>query len=120
MAAVPTDVLRALPQAKIYDGACALGPALLVTPEPLPPETTIALRILRGDDVVFEDTTSLARLRRSPLELAGFLFRETSFPAGCILLTGTGIVPPDDFTLARGDQVSITIPPIGTLSNPVG
>jgi len=108
-----------LPQAKIYDGACALGPALLVTPEPLPPETTIELRIVRGDDVAYEGSTTLAQLRRTPAELATFLYRETSFPAGCVLLTGTGIVPPDDFTLRPGDEVSITVPPIGTLTNPV-
>jgi 2-dehydro-3-deoxy-D-arabinonate dehydratase len=109
-----------LPQAKIYDGACALGPALLVTPDPLPPETTITLRIQRGDDLAYEGSTSLAALRRTPAELAAFLFRETSFPAGCVLLTGTGIVPPDDFTLTPGDEVSITIPAIGTLINRVG
>jgi 2-dehydro-3-deoxy-D-arabinonate dehydratase len=108
-----------LPQAKIYDGACALGPALLVSPEPLPPETTITLQILRRADVAFEGMTTLAQLRRTPAELAGFLYRETSFPAGCVLLTGTGIVPPDVFTLCPGDQDSITIPPIGTLTNPV-
>jgi len=108
-----------LPQAKIFDGACALGPALLVTPEPLPPETTIALRIGRGDDVACEGSTTLAQLRRSPAELAAYLFRETSFPAGCVLLTGTGIVPPDDFTLQRGDEVTITVAPIGTLVNRV-
>jgi 2-dehydro-3-deoxy-D-arabinonate dehydratase len=85
-----------------------------------PPETEIALRIMRGDDVAYEGSTSLAQLRRTALELASYLFRETSFPAGCMLLTGTGIVPPDAFTLAAGDVVSITVPPIGTLSNRVG
>jgi 2-dehydro-3-deoxy-D-arabinonate dehydratase len=108
-----------LPQAKIYDGSCALGPALYVTPDPLPPETTIGLVIRRGDDVAFEGSTTLAQLRRTPAELGAFLFRETSFPAGCVLLTGTGIVPPDDFTLASGDQVAITVEPIGTLVNRV-
>ncbi|NJD11865.1 MAG: 2-hydroxyhepta-2,4-diene-1,7-dioate isomerase, partial [Gemmatimonadetes bacterium] len=100
-------------------GACARGPALLGTPEPLPPETTIALRIERDGDVACEGSTTRAQLRRTPAELAEYLFRETSHPAGCVLLTGTGIVPPDDFTLAPGDQVAITIPAIGTLVNRV-
>jgi len=108
-----------LPQAKIFDGACALGPALLITPEPLPPDTSITLRIERDDALAFEGSTTLAQLRRTFQELAAFLFRETSFPAGCVLLTGTGIVPPDSFSLAPGDSVSITIPPIGTLTNGV-
>jgi len=108
-----------LPQAKVYDGGCALGPALLITPDPLPPDTAIELRIGRGDDVAFEGSTTLAQLRRTPEELARFLYRETSFPHGSVLLTGTGIVPPDDFTLTPGDQVAITIAPIGTLTNPV-
>jgi 2-dehydro-3-deoxy-D-arabinonate dehydratase len=68
---------------------------------------------------VFEGETTLANMRRRPEELVEFLYRETSFPAGCILLTGTGIIPPDEFTLQSGDLVEITIEPIGTLSNVV-
>jgi 2-dehydro-3-deoxy-D-arabinonate dehydratase len=108
-----------LPQAKVYDGSCALGPGLYVTSAPLPPETVIALRITRAHTIVFEGETTLANMRRRPEELVEFLYRETSFPAGCILLTGTGIIPPDDFTLQSGDLVEITIEPIGTLSNVV-
>jgi 2-dehydro-3-deoxy-D-arabinonate dehydratase len=108
-----------LPQAKVYDGSCALGPGLYVTNAPLPPETTIAIRITRGRDVAFEGETTLAQMRRKPEELVEFLYRETSFPAGCILLTGTGIIPPDEFTLQSADLVEITIEPIGTLSNVV-
>jgi 2-dehydro-3-deoxy-D-arabinonate dehydratase len=108
-----------LPQAKVYDGSCALGPAVLITPEPLPPETAIGLRIERGGAIAFEDGTTLAQLKRAPASLAEWLFRETSFPTGAVLLTGTGIVPPDDFTLRSGDVVTITIPPIGSLTNPV-
>lgn len=108
-----------LPQAKVYDGSCALGPALLITPDPLPSDTAIRLRIARGDTIAFEDATTLAQLRRTPASLAEWLYRETSFPAGCVLLTGTGIVPPDDFTLRPGDVVTITIPPIGSLTNRV-
>lgn len=108
-----------LPQAKIWDGACALGPALLVREEPLPAETSIALRVARGGAVAFEGSTSLARMRRPFEELVSYLFRETSFPAGCVLLTGTGIVPPSEFALRAGDEIEITVPPIGTLRNRV-
>jgi 2-dehydro-3-deoxy-D-arabinonate dehydratase len=108
-----------LPQAKVYDGSCALGPGLYVTNDPLPPETAIEIRITRGKDVVFEGSTALSQMRRKPEELVEYLYRETSFPAGCILLTGTGIIPPDEFALRRGDLVEITIEPIGTLSNTV-
>ena len=108
-----------LPQAKVYDGSCALGPGLYVTKEPLPPETVIAIRITRGHDVAFQGETTLSQMRRKPEELVEYLYRETSFPAGCILLTGTGIIPPDEFTLQALDLVEITIEPIGTLSNVV-
>ena len=108
-----------LPQAKTYDGSCALGPALLVTDTPLTPDTTIALTIARGATNAFEGATTLAQMRRTPEELVGYLFRELSFPNGCVLLTGTGVIPPDAFTLQSGDVVSITIPPIGTLVNTV-
>ena len=108
-----------LPQAKVYDGSCALGPGLYVTNDALPPETAIEIRITRGKDVVFEGNTALSQMRRKPEELVEYLYREMSFPAGCILLTGTGIIPPDEFTLRRGDLVEITIEPIGTLSNTV-
>ena len=108
-----------LPQAKIWDGGCALGPALLVGEEPLPPQTTIALTIVRAGGVAFQGSTTLARMRRTPEELVAYLYRETSFPAGCILLTGTGIVPPAEFALQVGDEIEIRMPPIGTLKNQV-
>ncbi|PYP77884.1 MAG: 2-hydroxyhepta-2,4-diene-1,7-dioate isomerase [Gemmatimonadetes bacterium] len=108
-----------LPQAKVYDGSCALGPGLYVSRDLLPPETGIAIRITRGHDIVFEGQTTLAQMRRKPEELVEYLYRETSFPSGCILLTGTGIIPPDAFTLQSADLVEITIEPIGTLSNVV-
>jgi 2-dehydro-3-deoxy-D-arabinonate dehydratase len=108
-----------LPQAKIWDGACALGPALLVQDGPLPPDTPIALRVTRSGQVAFEDGTTLARMRRASEELVSYLYRETSFPAGCVLLTGTGIVPPPDFALRPGDEIEIRVPPIGTLTNRV-
>jgi 2-dehydro-3-deoxy-D-arabinonate dehydratase len=108
-----------LPQAKIWDGACALGPALLVREEPLPPETTIALRVLRAGAVAFEGGTTLARMRRPLDQLVAYLYRETSFPLGCVLLTGTGIVPEAEFALRAGDEIEIAVPPIGTLRNRV-
>ena len=109
-----------LPQAKVYDGSCALGPAMLIREQPLPSDTTIALTIMRNGATIFQGSTSLAQMRRTPEELVQYLYRETSFPHGAVLLTGTGVVPPDDFTLQPGDAIAITIPPIGTLDNVVG
>jgi len=108
-----------LPQAKCYDGACAMGPGILVTPHALPPSTGIHLRIVREGEVAFSGSASLAEMKRRPEELVDYLFREMSFPAGCFLLTGTGIVPPDSFTLAGQDQIEISIDGIGTLVNTV-
>jgi 2-dehydro-3-deoxy-D-arabinonate dehydratase len=108
-----------LPQAKVYDGSCAIGPAMLLTKDPLPPETEIRLVIRRDGVAVFEGATTLASMKRSPETLVEYLFRENSFPQGCLVLTGTGVVPPDAFTLASGDQIAITIEPIGTLVNVV-
>ena len=109
-----------LPQAKVYDGSCALGPA-----RTRPRGAARARHGDRDDDrrdgaTVFDGGTTLAQMRRTPEELVEFLYRETSFPHGAILLTGTGVVPPDDFTLRAGDAIAITIPPIGTLENVVG
>ena len=108
-----------LPQAKVYDACCALGPAIVVSPESLSSETAIRLRIERDSRTAFEDTTTLAAMKRKPNELVEYLFRDNSFPAGCFLLTGTGIVPPDDFTLLAGDIVRIEIDGIGRLQNAV-
>ncbi len=107
-----------LPQAKVYDGCCALGPALVLGPPP-GAATEIALTIRRSGDVAFAGQTSVAALKRTFAELAEWLCRSNTFPHGAFLLTGTGIVPPDDFTLAPGDEVSITIDTVGTLSNRV-
>jgi len=108
-----------LPQAKTYDKCCALGPAIRITRDPLPSSTTIDLKIRRGRETVFQSSTTLAEMKRGLEELVGFLYRESSFPKGCILLTGTGIVPPDSFTLAVGDLIEISIDGIGVLANPV-
>ena len=108
-----------LPQAKVYDGSCALGPCVLLAGEPLPKTTTIAIQILRNGATAFEGNTTLAELKRDPKELASFLFRDNTFPDGAYLMTGTGIVPGDDFTLAHGDLIRISIDGIGTLENRV-
>jgi len=109
-----------LPQAKVYDGSCALGP-MIVLPDGDEQESawSIQLSITRAGVSMFSGETSTSQMRRTQQELADYLFRELTFRAGAFLLTGTGIVPPDDFTLRSGDVVSITIAGIGTLENPV-
>jgi 2-dehydro-3-deoxy-D-arabinonate dehydratase len=107
-----------LPQAKVYAGACALGPAVL-TPAPDEP-LEIRLRILGAEGLeLFAGKTSTARMKRSFSELVEFLVRDNPVPAGSVLLTGTGLVPPDDFTLEPGHVVEIEVPGIGILANPV-
>jgi len=108
-----------LPQAKVYDQSCALGPGILVSEEIPPPTTEIRIEILRQGASAFAGATALDRLKRSPESLVGWLLRDNSFPAGCFLSTGTGVVPGDSFTLQSGDEIRITIGPIGTLSNTV-
>jgi 2-dehydro-3-deoxy-D-arabinonate dehydratase len=108
-----------LPQAKVYDACCGLGPGLLVAEGPLAPETAIRVEVARGGVIVFQGATTLARLKRTPEELAGWLFRDQVFPDGCFLLTGTGIVPDPGFTLEAADEVRIEIDGIGRLVNPV-
>lgn len=108
-----------LPQAKVYDGSCAIGPGILVSETPPPPSTRIELDIRRSGSSVFAASTTLAEMKRDLQTLVDFLYKETSFPDGCVLLTGTGVVPPDDFTLRSGDEIAITIDGIGTLRNTV-
>ena len=108
-----------LPQAKVYNGSCALGPGIMVTANSLAHSTEIVLEILRNDRIEFEGSVELAELKRDPKTLVEFLFRDNSFPAGVFLMTGTGIVPPSTFTLEHGDRVRITIEPIGVLENVV-
>jgi len=109
-----------LPQAKVYDRSCALGPCILLANGPLPKSTEIHMEIRRGSRREFEGSTTLEAIKRELPLLADFLYRDNSFPHGCFLLTGTGIVPPDSFSLQPGDEIRITIPPIGTLVNQVG
>jgi 2-dehydro-3-deoxy-D-arabinonate dehydratase len=109
-----------LPQAKVYDRSCALGPGILVSEKPMSSSTEITLEILRDNRTVFQGATTLAQLKRDPQTLVDYLFRDNVFPSGCFLLTGTGIVPPDDFTLHARDEIRICIHPIGSLTNFVG
>ncbi len=106
-----------LPQAKVYDLSCGLGPGILITDDALSPETQIRLEIVRDGETVFDGSTALSTMKRAPVELVEYLFRDNSFPTGCFLLTGTGVVPPDSFTLLSGDEIRITIDSIGTLIN---
>lgn len=105
-----------LPQAKVYDGSCALGPVIAVS-ENQPRARSIQMTIVRNGAPIFSGETSTAQMRRTTEDLANYLFRELTFSAGVFLLTGTGLVPPDDFTLRPGDVVGITIEGIGTLEN---
>jgi 2-dehydro-3-deoxy-D-arabinonate dehydratase len=109
-----------LPQAKIYKQSCSVGP--LITPvAAMPPLAGVDIRLVirRGGKVAFEGNTTLAQMARTPESLVDWLGRENEFPNGVVLLTGTGIVPPDEFSLASGDEVAISIAGIGTLTNPV-
>ena len=108
-----------LPQAKVYLGCAAVGPCILVQENPLPDTHTIKLEIKRAGNLAFAGETTLSQLKRKPQELADWLFRANSFPIGCLMMTGTGVVP-DDFTLAKGDQVRIEIEGIGVLENEIG
>jgi 2-dehydro-3-deoxy-D-arabinonate dehydratase len=109
-----------LPQAKIYNSSCAVGPVItLAAAMPPLPQVEIRLWIDRAGQRAFEGMTTLAQMARTTESLADWLGRELDFPDGALLLTGTGIVPPDSFSLASGDVVSISVAGIGTLSNPV-
>jgi 2-dehydro-3-deoxy-D-arabinonate dehydratase len=108
-----------LPQAKTYAGSAALGPDLVVADELPGPDTAIRLEILRRGLAVFAAGTSVGRIKRPLPSLVEFLFRDNAFPRGAYLMTGTGIVPPDTFTLDHGDEIRITIEPVGTLRNTV-
>jgi 2-dehydro-3-deoxy-D-arabinonate dehydratase len=108
-----------LPQAKTYDACAAVGPCIYVPGKPIDMDTNIHLAISRNSQVVFEGTVALNQMKRKPEELVSFVYRECSFPKGCYIMTGTGIVPGNDFTLLTGDEINITIDHIGTLTNTV-
>lgn len=106
-----------LPQAKSYDGAAALGPCLYVPTKSIQPDTMISIGIIRKGERIFAGEISINRMKRRHTELVEYLFRETAFRYGTYLMTGTGIVPPDDFTLEIEDEIRISIDGIGTLIN---
>jgi len=106
-----------LPQAKTYDGCAALGPCIYVPGKPLNHQSMIRLEIRRTGQKVFEGEVRLDQMKRKPEELVSFVFRECTFPHGCFIMTGTGIVPGHDFTLKSRDEIRITIDSIGTLVN---
>ena len=109
-----------LPQAKVYNGCCGLGPFVLIPETPVDRAATkIRLRIDRGGSTVFSGETDLSQMKREFPELIDWLTRENDLATGAFLLTGTGVVPPDDFTLLDGDVSSIEITGIGTLTNPI-
>ena len=108
-----------LPQAKSYHRAAAVGPCIVVTDTLPGPETVIAIEIRRAQQVMFSGETTVGQIKRPLPSLADWLYRENSFPHGCYLMTGVGVVPPDSFTLNHGDEIRITIEPVGTLVNTV-
>lgn len=108
-----------LPQAKTYDGCAAIGPCIYLTTEPLPSTTLISLEIFRNAESVFSGNVTIDLMKRAVNELVSFVYRECSFPSGALIMTGTGIVPGSDFTLQRGDEIEISIDPVGTLKNTV-
>jgi 2-dehydro-3-deoxy-D-arabinonate dehydratase len=109
-----------LPQAKTYDGSAAIGPCIYVTEQRLNGNTTIHMEINRNGEPVYEGAVAISQMKRRPEELVSFVYRECSFPHGCFIMTGTGIVPDHDFTLQSGDEIKISIDGIGQLSNVVG
>jgi 2-dehydro-3-deoxy-D-arabinonate dehydratase len=98
-----------LPQAKVYEGSCSLGPGIVLSAPDSMRELRITMSIRRGGEIIFEDEIETSQMKRSPEELAAFLGRELAFPGGAFLMTGTGIVPEDDFTLKPGDLVGISV-----------
>ena len=108
-----------LPQAKIYDGCASVGPCIYVTQEVLPADTLIKMHITRDGKAVFEGEIAINQIKRKLEDLVSYLYRELTFPHGCLLMTGTGIVPSSDFTLKKDDEIKITIDHIGTLINTV-
>ena len=108
-----------LPQAKSYDGSAAVGPCVYISATPISPETKINMQIIRGGKTMYAEETAISKMKRGHVELVEFLFRECTFPFGCLLMTGTCLVPPNDFTLQSGDVIVIHIDHIGELKNTV-
>ncbi len=101
----------------MYENSAAICTCLYVTNKPLPPQTKIEIKIIRKWEDVFLESTTISRIKRSFEELAAYLYNETDFSSGCYLMTGTCIVPPNNFTLQENDIIEITIDEIGTLRN---
>jgi 2-dehydro-3-deoxy-D-arabinonate dehydratase len=108
-----------LPQAKTYDASAAVGPCIYITDEPLPADTMIKIQINRAGQEVFKGDVLISQIKRQLTELVSFLYRENTFPFGCLVMTGTGIVPPNSFTLQKDDEIIIDIDHIGRLINTV-
>lgn len=108
-----------LPQAKTFDACAGIGPGIFVSSDPLPGETSINVEIVRGGETVFAGETAISQMKKTIPALIEYLYRDNSFPQGALLMTGTGVVPPDNFTLVAGDEVRVTIGSIGTLVNPM-
>jgi 2-dehydro-3-deoxy-D-arabinonate dehydratase len=106
-----------LPQAKTYDKSAAIGPCIYVSDQPIDENSAIEIEIFRNKEQVFSGEISINQIRRKLTDIVEFLFRETTFPVGCFLMTGTGIVPSNDFTLQIGDEIKIRIEHIGELVN---
>jgi 2-dehydro-3-deoxy-D-arabinonate dehydratase len=106
-----------LPQAKVYERSAALGPCLYVIKEPITRATMIRIQIIRKNKIVFDDAAPVSRMKRTLEELVSYLYRECDFATGCFLMTGTCIVPPNNFTLQEDDVIDITIDGIGQLTN---
>jgi len=109
-----------LPQAKVYERSAALGPCLYIPAAPIPTTTKISMVIRRNGKAVYSGEVAISQIKRKLPDLASWLYRDMDFPDGCFLMTGTCLVPDNDFTLAKGDKVEITIDHIGTLNNTVG
>jgi len=108
-----------LPQAKMYDSSAAVGPCLYIPKEPISPDTIIDIRILRNEDVMYKDSIRIDQMKRTHKELVSYLFRSHTFEEGVFLMTGTCLIPENDFTLKEKDRVEISITGIGTLINQV-
>jgi len=108
-----------LPQAKTYDGSASVGPCIYITEEALPTDTLIQIQILRQGMEMFQGEVAISQIKRKLTDLVSYVFRENTFPYGCLIMTGTGIVPPNDFTLQKDDEIIIHIQLIGTLLNTV-
>jgi 2-dehydro-3-deoxy-D-arabinonate dehydratase len=108
-----------LPQAKTYDACAAIGPCIYLTEQSLGADTMINIIINRNNENIFEGSVAISQMKRTVKELVSFVYRECSFPFGCLIMTGTGIVPENNFTLQRDDEIIISIDQIGTLTNTV-